>query len=286
VSLEDVQARPHLVFQNVIRGADYAEVSLVALDAPEARRFATGLVCERVHFAGGQGICLAAEHGAESTYFARVFGRDFAPRVSIPLAGSPNLARVSPDGRYGAVTVITVQRTEEDEPANLTVLIDMAGGTVIADLAEFALTRDGADVQDANLDIWGVSFASADSDRFYATVRTSGNNHLVEGSVADRAMRVLHENVSAPAVSPDGTRIAYAKLMTNIGPTWRFHVLDLATMAETPLGEMSSIDDQPEWLDDAHILYGLSGDLFVAQADGGGDPRVFLEDGLSPAVVR
>ena len=286
MSLADLQARPHLVFQNVARSEDYAKVSVAALDDPRARRIATELVCERVHFAGGQGICLAAEHGVESSYYAVTFGSDFAPRTSIPMEGSPNLARVSPDGRYGAVSVITVQGTEEEEPVNQTLLIDLATGNIVADLEELSVTRDGAIFQAASRDFWGVSFSSADSDRFYATLRTSGNDYLVEGDVTGREMRVLHQNVSAPAISPDGTRIAYAKLMTNIGPTWRFHVLDLSTLLETSLAETRSIDDQPEWLDDAHVLYGFSGDLFVTLADGSGTPQLFLEDGLSPAVVR
>ena len=285
-SLAELQGKPHVVFQNVARGDDYAKVSIAALDVPAAGRIATDLVCERVHFGGGQGICLAAEHGVNSSYYAVTFGSNFAPRTSIPLDGSPNLARVSPDGRYAAATVITVQATEEEDPRNQTLLIDMASDTVVADLEEFSVTREGALVQGVDLDFWGASFATADSNRFYATVRISGNVHLAEGDVAGRTMRVIHPNVSAPSISPDGTRIAYAKLITNIGPTWRFHVLDLSNLVEIPLAEARSIDDQPEWLDDAHVLYGFSTDLFVVMADGSGTPQLFLEDGLSPGVVR
>ena len=286
MSLADLQARPHLVFQNVARGENYARVSVAGLDDPRAGTIATDLVCERVHFAGGQGICLAAEHGVASSYYAVTFGSNFAPKTSIPLDGSPNLARVSSDGRYAAVTVITVQATEEEVPRNQTLLIDMASGTVVADLEDFSVTRDGALVQADDLEFLGVSFLHTDSNRFYVTVRISGNIHLAEGDVAGRQMRVVHPNVSAPSISPDGTRIAYPKLITNIGPTWRFHVLDLSTLVEISLAETRSIDDQPEWLDDAHVLYGFSTDLFVVMADGSGTPQLFLEDGLSPGVVR
>ncbi len=38
---------------------------------------------------------------------------------------------------------------------------------------------------------------------------------------------------------------------------WRLAVLDLRTGQQTRLAEQHSVDDQPEWLDDQHILYGL-----------------------------
>jgi hypothetical protein len=84
-------------------------------------------------------------------------------------------------------------------------------------------------------------------------------------------------------VSPDNTRIAYKK---KVNGAWRFHVLDLATMKETPLAETHSVDDQVEWLDNDRVLYGLKTDIWVVPATGRGAPQVFLPDALSPAVVR
>jgi hypothetical protein len=286
LGIASIQADPHLVFQNVIRDGNYAHVSLVSLDTPRGPRFPTGLVCERVHFAGGQGLCLAGEHGAESRYFAVPFGNDFAPRGQIQLAGAPTYTRVSRDGVYGATSVLTAQPTEGDPEAPAqTLLLDMRTGRVVADLEEFAVTRDAAIFDAPDRDIWGVTF-SPDSDRFYATLRTAGNTYLVEGSVGGRRLAVIHPNAWAPAVSPDGKRVAYAKLVSSIGPTFRFQVLDLKTMIETPLAESTSIDDQMEWLDDQQLLYGLAADTWVVPADGTGTPSLFLPDGLSAAVVR
>lgn len=67
---------------------------------------------------------------------------------------------------------------------------------------------------------------------------------------------------------------------------WRFHVLDLATMKETPLAETRSLDDQIEWLDDNRVLYGDGRDLWSMPADGSGTPRRFMSNATSPAVVR
>ncbi len=285
MDLASIQAGPHVVFQNVIRDSDYAHVSVVPLDEPGGPRVASDLICERVHVAGGQGLCLAGEHEAESRYYALPFGEDFVPRERIPLAGPPIFVRLSPDGRYGAASVLTEAPSEEDpEAPTQTLLIDLAKGTVLGDIAAFALSRDGVPFDAPDRDLWGVSFG-ADGDRFYATLRTAGNLYLVEGSIQGRRLEVLHPNVSAPTVSPDGTRLAYAKLLSNIGPTFRFHVLDLSTMTETPLAEATSVDDQMEWLDDERLLYGLGTDTWVVSSDGGGEPSIFLLDGLSPSVV-
>jgi hypothetical protein len=161
----------------------------------------------------------------------------------------------------------------------------MADGRVVADLGTFSVMRDGTEIADPGMDVWGVTFQE-DSSRFYGSLRTAGNTYLVEGDLDARQLVVVAPNVSAPALSPDGTRLAYAKLVSNIGPTWRFHVLDLATMEETPLSEARSIDEQPEWLDDQTVLYGLATDTWSVAADGTGDPRPFIFNGLSPSVVR
>ena len=87
--------------------------------------------------------------------------------------------------------------------------------------------------------------------------------------------------MSVPLAGRDADRLQEAH-----GNTWRLHVLDLASGRETALAETRSVDDQVEWLDDERIMYGLAGDVWVVAADGGGKPRVFIPDALSPAVVR
>lgn len=70
-------------------------------------------------------------------------------------------------------------------------------------------------------------------------------------------------------------------------------VLDLGTRRRHPLAEPRSVDDQVQWLDDEHVLYALPGaadraaimDEWVVPADGGGEPRLFLPQAYSAAVV-
>jgi len=130
-----------------------------------------------------------------------------------------------------------------------------------------------------------VTFAR-DSDRFFATLATGGKTYLIEGSVRARTAHVIHENVECPSLSPDGTRIAFKKRGPDSANPWRLTVLDLATMRETPLAETRSVDDQAEWLDDDHVLYGLDGAIWVERADGTGRPKRFMDGAGSPAVVR
>ena len=93
--------------------------------------------------------------------------------------------------------------------------------------------------------------------------------------------------MECPSLSPDGKRLAFKKRVGGLlRPVWRFHVLDLATMSETPLAELRSIDDQIEWLDDRQVLYGDGSTIWVAAADGTGQPRKFLSQATSPTVLR
>ena len=109
-----------------------------------------------------------------------------------------------------------------------------------------------------DFNFWGVTFAQ-DSNRFYATLASSGVKYLVEGDIDARSARVVATDVECPSLSPDNTRVAYKKAYTDArGLGWHLEVLDLATMAVTPLAtETRSVDDQVEWLDDGHVMYHL-----------------------------
>lgn len=283
-----IRGAPHVVFQNV-RGragdGEYAHVALAALDEAARTRTRTKLVCERVYFAADRGLCLTSRQGLLQTgYQIRITGPDFKPRRELRLTGIPSRARISPDGRYGATTGFLTGHSYADENfSTQTVLIDMRRGKVLADLEkDFTVTRDGKRIKDIDFNFWGVTFARRPG-RFYATLRTGETTYLLEGDIRTRRARVLHENVECPSISPDSTRLAYKKWL---GDRWRLHILDLATMKETPLAEERPVDDQVEWLDNENVLYGLSPDIWTVPADGNGTPRKFLSKALSPAVVR
>src|SRR4051812_4476027 len=288
----------HVVFLLRHTGSDRS-FGFLAVDpgnaAPGGRR-ATSLACERLHFAAGHGVCLVAGRPLLTSYSAILFDAAFEPRQTIPLDGIPSRTRVSPDGRFAAITVFVGGHSYADNDfATATSIIDAAtGAPVVPNLEEIHVVRDGQPFKAIDFNFWGVTFA-ADRDRFYATLGSRGVSYLIEGSVAGRTARVLRSEVECPALSPDNTRLAFKKpLHTGATRTWRLATLDLASLAETTLAETRSVDDQVEWLDNSRVLYGAAEEsgggsqtaVWAVPADGTGRPEIFLNAASSPTVVR
>jgi hypothetical protein len=290
-----IAAAPHLMFRETGIDRNYSRLSVAPIDAAVgAGRAASGLTCERVSYAAGEGICLQADRGVLTTYRAVLFDRMFAPGRRITLEGSPSRTRISADGRVGAVTVFIGQAHgySNSSFSTKTTLIDMASGEVLTDLEQFTTWRNGARFSAPDFNFWGVTFAK-DSNVFYASLRTNGSTFLVRGDLGLRKFTVLHENVECPSLSPDNRLIAYKKRVGPHPAAWRLYTLDLATMAERPIaGETRFIDDQAEWLDNGHVLYAVPRpgsatiDTWVAAVDGNQPARVYLPQAESPIVVR
>ena len=300
-ALARIRAEPHVYFRSA-RRAEFGKVAVATLAHPDDERYVSPLVCDRVAFGVRLGLCLVDNRG-------RMHPPGLAhlvdPRIDVlhtsPLVGVPSRARVSRDGRYGATTVFV----DGDSYASSTFstrthIVDLAGGGDLPDVEQFVTFEYGREIRARDFNFWGVTFTQ-DSNVFFATLATGGHTFLVEGRVAERAMRVVREDVECPSVSPSDAYVAFKRRIERrqgTGVQWRLRVLERATMREWAVaGEARSIDDQVEWLDDTHILYGYveprglpeeAMNVWVSSVreEATEAPRIFIRSASSPTVVR
>ncbi|MEU9163559.1 TolB-like translocation protein [Streptomyces sp. NPDC048424] len=285
-------SRPgELVFLNSGQGPHRGALASVPAGAPQSARTASDLNCQRFYAAAGTGVCLRSSPGAlAQDNKALIVDADLRTVRSLPLAGTPSRARVSPSGRFAAWTVfVSGESYGSAFFSTRTAILDTRTGKLESSLEEFAISMDGRDYRAQDVNFWGVTF-SKDDDTFYATLATAGQTHLVRGSISRRTVTTLAQNVECPSLSPDETRIAYKKRVRPGATLWREHVMDLGTLREHALAEKRSVDDQAAWLDDRTLAYALptdgaadSTDLWTVPADGTGAPRLLTSGASSPS---
>lgn len=278
----EVLAHTDLMVRAVDPGNPRLNGRVFEIDDGKVRRRSSDLACERVYYAAGGGICMGvAASGVD--YTATIFDSKLRPVHTIALTGLPSRARVSADGRYGAMTVFVTGDSYLESPtafSTRTTIVEMASGRQIGQLEQFHVTKDGEPFDAVDFNFWGVTFAR-DPNRFYATLGSGGDHYLVEGDVRDRSMRVLRGGVECPSLSPDGRQIAY-KSRIGDEPRWHLRVLELATLADHGLAETRSIDDQVEWLDNRTLAYSDGSNVYTVPADGGGEAKLLVKDATSP----
>ena len=116
-------------------------------------------------------------------------------RVRLP--GLPSRVRVSPDGRYGAVTAfVSGHSYAQGTFSTQTVIIDLAHPKDIVDVERFRMRNGDKRMDSSDLNVWGVTFA-ARGGRFYATAKAQredppdrGRRREPHGAHAARQRRV------------------------------------------------------------------------------------------------
>ncbi|GAA0967120.1 PD40 domain-containing protein [Acrocarpospora macrocephala] len=265
-------------------------LSTVSRADPGGPREVTAVRCDRAHTGAATVACLTPVGALTATSLV-VMDAALRPLKEIPLTGFPNRLRVSASGRMIAWTLfIDGHSYATNGFSTQTGILDTRTGRIVRSLEDFTITRDGRPYRNADVNFWGVTFAG-DDNRFYATLSTGGRRSLVEGDMAAGTVRTLRDNVECPSLSPDGTRIAYKSAIgADPAKGWRLTVLHLGSGRTVPLAETRSVDDQPAWLDDQTIAYGLqTGDgtnnTWTVPADGGGAPTLLIPGANSPAVI-
>jgi hypothetical protein len=269
-------------------------VATVSLSNPAGPRDVTHTACQRVYATAKNVVCVSADRGLVTTYSAHILNDRMRPIQALPFVGTPSRARLSPDGSYAATTSFTsTVDTYGSVGFSTRTFITKVGGQTLGSLEGFTLSQDGVNITPVDRNYWGVTFAP-DDNTFYATVEWFQHTWLVRGSIADRTVVTLHEDAECPSLSPDGKNIVFKQRGTLPFGKWRLVDYNVATGTVTPLAEARSVDDQVEWLDDAHVLYALPrpgtqpqvDDIWSVPTSGSGKPRLVIPEASSPAVVR
>ncbi|WP_033294764.1 PD40 domain-containing protein [Amycolatopsis jejuensis] len=270
--------------QLFFRSTTTGHVGAVPLANPGAKPKFSDLKCDRFAVSGPTAMCLAVRAGTlPPVSDLTVLDRNLAKVHEEYLPGTPSRARVAPDGKRVYWTVfVTGDSYAATGFSTRAGIYDLDNGELAKTIEELPVLVDGKRYFAPDVNYWGITFAR-DGKTFYATLGSKGKTYLIEGDYDTYRGKALRENVECPSLSPDGTRIAFKKKVSE--GVWRLSVLDLKSMHETPLAESRSVDDQALWQDDHTILYGVENAVWAVPADGSGSPKQLVTDASSPAVA-
>ena len=294
--VDQLRGTPHVLYLSR-RTDSFDQVGIAPVANTSEAILLTAPSCERSYFGPKSGLCLVINRESISPKAHAVFvDRALRPTRQLPLDGLPIRARVSPDNRWAAATVFVTGENYSGDFTTRTSLFNLEDGSVIDSLETFTTERDGKTFKEVDFNFWGVTFFPS-GDRFLATLGTGGKRFLVEGDITRRHMKVIQDDVECPSLSPDGTRIAF-KRASKVKGAWRLWVMQLQSGEAWPVtDEDRYIDDQAEWLDDQHVLYGLlygegipenALSIWVSDVsrESGFDAKIFVRAASSPSVVR
>ena len=182
-----------LLFVSMIPDRSAGSLAVVSLSGLAGARAIAGLRCDRASYAGGRGICLVRVGGEDAESEVEIFDSKFHVGRRLEVEGAPNRARVSPDGRYAAMTMFKAGEEEEgssEGPHTETTIVDLETGKEVADLETLPVTKDGKPFSSDDLHVSGVTFAR-DDDRFYASLGSEETSYLLEGSLRARKLKVI-----------------------------------------------------------------------------------------------
>jgi hypothetical protein len=293
-SISVIEGQPHIVFRETNDGSQFGRLAMVALDDPGGPRAVSSQQCDRVYATAAHLLCLSTATTAVSiTYSANLLDpTTFASTQEMSIGGIPSRARLSADGMLAATTAFAAGDNYASLTLSTQTQITRVGSASLGSLESFTLEHDGVAITPVDRNFWGVTFA-ADDRTFYVTAAWGGHTYLARGDLVTRRIVTLHEDAECPSLSPDGKHIVFKQRGTLPAGQWRLVEYDVTTGYIVPLAEFHSVDDQAEWLDDSHVIYGLArqgtrdtDDVWEVAADGTGQPTLLIPGAWSPAVVH
>lgn len=290
----DLRRVPHIFYRSARKG-EFGRIVIADLSDVEQRRHVTDLNCDRAHFDDKGGVCLTYDRDATVPNFrARVVDADLTPRKELPVAGFPSRTSLSRDGNYAAMTVFTSGDSYDSEFSTRTLIVERQSGAALPDLERFEVSIGAKPFRRIDFNFWGVTFIP-DTSSFYVSLGTTGTTYLAKGNISNTTIDVVREHIECPSLSPDGRHLAFKRRNPARGLS-ELYTLNLQTGHESPVpGEHRHVDDQATWLDDEHVLYGMttSGSpeqaltIWVASITPRETfPKVFVAGASSPSVVR
>jgi hypothetical protein len=290
--VSEVRDQPRIVFRNTALGSQYGKVAMVPLKDPAGPRAITDVSCDRVHAAAEKVLCLSSRKGVVTTYSAHILDKELKNSQNLPLTGIPSRARISRDGSLTATTSFTAGDSYASTAFSTRTVIGRMADKHLVSLEDFRLVHQGKVIKPIDRNFWGVTFL--DDNTFYATVEWARHTWLVKGDIARRQVGTLHDDAECPSVSPDGKLVVYKQHAGRPAGQWQLVLYDTVSGQVTPLAETRSVDDQVEWLDDQHVIYGIPrtgseaaiDDIWSVPVRGTGKPGLLISQAWSPAVVR
>lgn len=288
-------ARGEVLVVHRVPGDDYGRLAIRHVDGT---RTLLDRTCMRVHIATEHGVCLAEKGGVVASFTTTFFHADnLNADVKSYASALPSRARISPDGKYSAITAFVTGSSYVDigaETATIVTIDEIDSNRLLRGATQFTIDSDEARFNNLNPQYWGMTFA-ADEDEIYITGFFGDMPEVMHGTLSTMTIEPTSWVGSCPSLSPDGKMLVFKEMTAD--NRFELVVVDRETNTKHKLGETRSVDDQVEWLDNDTILYALHPedgdtavqpefDIWMLDIAEGSEPELFLPNADSPAVAR